>query len=407
MDYYMRVFCGADSSTRLAFSGSPYARGRTGLIVWTAPSTATYYLRFAPNDTVGGYRVQTGVDAPSPGERARDQRDVFVSSSMDGSAWTTPVRVNDDPGWLDDWLPELAVSLEGYPYAAWLDWRDAPANCGGQSNLYTTRSLDGGATWAASQRVTSVSSAWSFVGANVMPNQGDYVGLTGAPALLYGWADGRLGDADVFSGTLPVSGTLSGPPDSTWTPGGGHVLPFTANDPNVLFANPYTLSVASDRAWPGFPIVTSSFTAPAGGAVAVSVPMSVPDTAAVGVNHLRAVLQQANGIRLDSVTVTITIPAPTAVFESPPPGVALRGAWPNPASRDLHVSFTLARQAPAVLEILDLAGRRVIQREVGGLGPGTHAVDLGREAAALPPGLYALRLTQNGTSATRKLAILR
>src|SRR5207248_7189615 len=125
---------------------------------------------------------------------------------------------NDEPSGYDDWLPELAVSAEGYPYAAWLDWRDAAANCGGQSNLYTTRSLDGGGTWAANQRVSSASSAWSFVGANVAPNQGDYVALQGSPALLYAWADGRLGDADVWAGALAVLGTLSGPPDSTWTP---------------------------------------------------------------------------------------------------------------------------------------------------------------------------------------------
>jgi hypothetical protein len=42
--------------------------------------------------------------------------------------------------------------------------------------------------------------------------------------------------------------------------------------------------------------------------------------------------------------------------------LALEGLRPNPAVRDLNVSFTLPSAAPARLEILDAGGRRVIER---------------------------------------------
>jgi hypothetical protein len=88
------------------------------------------------------------------------------------------------------------------------------------------------------------------------------------------------------------------------------------------------------------------------------------------------------------------------------PVLALRGAWPNPAREAARVWFTLAHGAPARIELLDLAGRRLRALEVGHLGPGLHHVDLER-TAALRPGLYLLRLTQAGRHTTGKLVVTR
>jgi hypothetical protein len=89
-------------------------------------------------------------------------------------------------------------------------------------------------------------------------------------------------------------------------------------------------------------------------------------------------------------------------FESPVIGVdpdagirgpALVRAIPNPSAGPLHVTFTLRERVPAVLELYDLAGRRLARRELGVLGPGEHS---GRfdEAATLPTGLYLVRLVR-------------
>jgi hypothetical protein len=92
--------------------------------------------------------------------------------------------------------------------------------------------------------------------------------------------------------------------------------------------------------------------------------------------------------------------------DPPPTGLALRGVWPNPARGTAQVWLALAGGAPARLELLDLAGRRVRSLALAGLGGGLHRVDLG-ETGSLPPGLYLVRLSQSGRQLTAKLVVTR
>jgi hypothetical protein len=88
------------------------------------------------------------------------------------------------------------------------------------------------------------------------------------------------------------------------------------------------------------------------------------------------------------------------------PRLALAGAAPNPAPAGAaRVWFTLPDAARATLEVIDVAGRRTMRREVGALGAGRHVVDLG--AAAPAPGLYFLRLARGGTVLTTRMAVTR
>ena len=88
------------------------------------------------------------------------------------------------------------------------------------------------------------------------------------------------------------------------------------------------------------------------------------------------------------------------------PGIAfgLYGSRVNPvAAGVLRVEFALASSAPARLELLDVAGRRVASREVGPLGAGTHAVELGGTRGG---GIYFLRLTQGLRTAESRVVVL-
>ena len=69
------------------------------------------------------------------------------------------------------------------------------------------------------------------------------------------------------------------------------------------------------------------------------------------------------------------------------------GVSPDPLVPYGPLIVTLASAEPASLEILDLAGRRVLARDVGALGPGQHVVHLG-DGARIPPGIYMMRLVQ-------------
>jgi len=86
--------------------------------------------------------------------------------------------------------------------------------------------------------------------------------------------------------------------------------------------------------------------------------------------------------------------------------ISLRGARPNPSLSGLKAAFTLPDAATARLELSDLAGRRILARDVGTLGAGDHVVDL-TEGLKLAPGIYLLRLTRGDESVTARAVVIR
>jgi hypothetical protein len=86
--------------------------------------------------------------------------------------------------------------------------------------------------------------------------------------------------------------------------------------------------------------------------------------------------------------------------------LALNGFRPNPALRSPVVAFTLADGSPATIEVLDLAGRRVLRRDLGGLGAGRHVLALDG-GARLAPGAYLMRLRQAGRVLTARGVVVR
>jgi len=96
----------------------------------------------------------------------------------------------------------------------------------------------------------------------------------------------------------------------------------------------------------------------------------------------------------------------TAVPGDSPLAFALKGVQPNPASgRDLTVQFVLPMRAAARLDLFDVAGRSVVTRDVGVLGPGAHAVNLA-DQTPVRPGLYFVRLQQGAKEGVTRVAVL-
>ena len=89
-----------------------------------------------------------------------------------------------------------------------------------------------------------------------------------------------------------------------------------------------------------------------------------------------------------------------------PPRFALEGARPNPARGNrLNLWFSLPSSDAARLELMDVSGRRVADREVGSLGAGQHLVDLA-EGRTLPAGIYLVRLTQGTNTRVGRVAVV-
>jgi hypothetical protein len=85
--------------------------------------------------------------------------------------------------------------------------------------------------------------------------------------------------------------------------------------------------------------------------------------------------------------------------------LSLEGLRPNPAVRDVAVSFTLPRGDDARIDWLDVSGRRVRTQSLVGLSPGRHTLRLDGDPPA--PGVYLLVLTQGDRTVTARGAIIR
>jgi hypothetical protein len=98
--------------------------------------------------------------------------------------------------------------------------------------------------------------------------------------------------------------------------------------------------------------------------------------------------------------------APADVGSGSPVAFALEGVRPNPArGNGLRVAFALPDGGAARLELIDVSGRRVLWREVGGLGAGRHTVNLS-ESRRVMSGLYWVRLTQGANQRTTRVAVI-
>lgn len=99
----------------------------------------------------------------------------------------------------------------------------------------------------------------------------------------------------------------------------------------------------------------------------------------------------------------------TGVVDGDPLAFALHPVSPNPARGSaLTVSFTLASAASAAgasLELLDVLGRRIVFRELGSLGSGSHVVQLA-EGRSLSPGMYLVRLRQGAITRSTRVTIV-
>ncbi|MEO5616737.1 MAG: hypothetical protein ABIS67_03120 [Candidatus Eisenbacteria bacterium] len=84
----------------------------------------------------------------------------------------------------------------------------------------------------------------------------------------------------------------------------------------------------------------------------------------------------------------------------------LEGFRPNPAVGSPIVSFTLPRVAPGRIELFDLAGRRVAERDLAAQPAGRHVLRIAEEAA-LPPAAYVIRLTHAGRTISSRGVVVR
>jgi hypothetical protein len=126
-------------------------------------------------------------DGPSGG----DDADVFYRrSTTRGGSWHPEIRLNDDGGPNDQFFPALAVGDDGTVSASWYDRRLDPANL--LLDAYSRISLDAGATWLPSFRLSDVSTPIAVDPDLALCYHGDYdQRAQHGESLLSFWSDDR------------------------------------------------------------------------------------------------------------------------------------------------------------------------------------------------------------------------
>ena len=380
-----------DGATFLTYTNNRPADGQSMPLAWmfTAPATGTYYIRVRSLGGTGGYRLRTGY-ASRGSERGRDQRDVFVTSSDDGTTWSNPVRANASPVGYDDWLPEVAVASNGGVYCSWFDFRDAAAATnGGQSSIRMAFSADGGASVAELGRVTDALSDWTNSGSNIAPNQGDYQFLFASETSIHScWSDVRLGNPDVFTASLPLLATgMQVRLQSAQAAPRDVQLVWQVTPPDTLTARLY-------RSDDGGPYnYLDLVTANGSGRIAYT------DTTAL-VDHT---YRYRLGVFIGGVEYYFGQANVTILSNYP---LALGRAWPNPTSGgSFSIAATFATSGPATLTLHDLTGREVLRHTLNfSLGPHTVVVT---PPSTLRQGVYVVTLRQNNRNVSTRVTYLR
>ena len=239
----------------------------------------------------------------------------------------------------------------GGAIVAWSDERGGGSN----ADLYSQRiSADGAVHWTANGvalcTATGTQSSPTLVS-------------DGAHGALVTWSDLRSGNWDIYAQRISAMGTLQ------WATNGMALCTATADQK--------LSTIAADGA--GGAIITWS------------------DNRS-GNDDIYAQRVQANGQLGGDVT---DVPGGVSL------AFALEPVRPNPSrGGGLTVQFTLVSAAAASLELLDVAGRRIAEREAGSLGAGHHSLELGA-GFRLAPGLYLVRLRQGTNSRVTRVAVLR
>lgn len=189
--------------------------GANGSLVFTLPTTGTYWLSVAyraTSSTPTPYLLRTAWHTPRNTDVVRDARDIVLLASDNGTNWTPrPITVNSDAPHFDNSMPEVAVDAAGQVHVIWYDHRDDPTQ-GRRTAVYHSLSRDGGLTFAPDDRIDSgPGSLFVTLPTYFSDNIGNRIGLVSDGCrLLAAFTDGRSGRADVWTQVLyggPASGS--------------------------------------------------------------------------------------------------------------------------------------------------------------------------------------------------------
>lgn len=293
-----------------------------------------------------------------------------VSAQGEAAFGDTGIVVCDEPH--DQYAPALTADGSGGCIVAWEDFRS------GTADLYAQRvSVAGISSWRAN-------------GTPLCTATGEQYGVSlrgdGSGGMFSTWTDDVLPARANFLRARPtLAGTLPRLVSIETGPGRAHVVwQGSETDPTS-----YQIQRRTDaEEWRS---LTESRLG-AKGRLEHEDRGLLPGAHAV---YRLAVQKQGALVTLEETPIDIPLPMP----------LALRFVRTEDRGRTVRIQYVLETHDRASLEVLDIAGRRVMERDLGAPGAGEH--ELRFASGPLPAGIYFVRLHQSRRIRTARLTLIR
>lgn len=343
-----------------------------------------------------------------------DAADIFCTRSTDGGlTWSSgsPVRVNDDATFTDQWMSDVSVDLQGRVWAMWWDSRNDVAN-----NLMTETwgavSTDGGLTFT-----NFMISNQNFNPAVVKIGQGnhfylgDYQGIAGR-TITMPFYTGQNNTLQDFTAYLPDYGMSFNKSIDSINPTSTSVVrmrnpvmgPYAGT---VTYTTNITPSPAPGTLTPTFsPSNVRTFTG-----VSDSVLINTTSTANVPQQLYTVTVTgtETGGPRVHSRTYQIRVGNFTGIQNTNnevPQVYSLQQNYPNPFNPTTNINFGLPKGSLVTLKIFDILGQEVATLvNNSNLAAGNYTYDF--NASNIPSGIYFYRISAGEFSDVKKMMLIK
>ncbi len=344
-----------------------------------------------------------------------DAADVFCTRSTDGGVtWSSgsPVRVNDDAAFTDQWMCDVSVDLQGRVWAMWWDSRNDEAS-NMMTETYGAVSVDGGLTFTnfkISNQNFNPAAIKIFQGANHY-YLGDYQGIAGR-TMTFPFYTGQNNTLQDFTAYLPDYGISFNKTIDSINPTSTSVVrmrnpvmgPYTGQ---VTYTTNITPSPAPGTLTPTFsPGNVRTFTG-----VSDSVLINTTSTANVpqGLYTVTVTGTETGGPRVHSRSYQIRIGNFVGIQQTNtevPQVYSLQQNYPNPFNPVTNIKFGLPKGSFVTLKIYDMLGREVASLINNmNMAAGNYTYDF--NALNVPSGIYFYKLSAGEFSDVKKMTLVK